>query len=174
MKSKVTIVLGMVLIALAIVSRLIPHPMNFAPITAIALFGGMYFDKRFAPILPLAALLISDYFLGFYPGIEFVYASFIISVGIGMWLRDRKSVLMIAGVTVANSVLFFLISNFGVWTSELIYPKTVAGLAECYVAALPFFRNTLLGDVFYVAVLFGLYEFALKYLPKTEATKVQS
>ncbi len=172
MKSKVNIVFGIILIALAIISRLIPHPMNFAPITAIALFGGVYFDKRFAPILPLAALLISDFFLGFYPGIEFVYASFIVSVGIGMWLKTRKSVLMIAGVTVANSVLFFLISNFGVWSVELLYPKTLVGLGECYIAALPFFRNTLLGDVFYVTVLFGVYEYAMKYLPKVQVTKL--
>ncbi len=165
------LVVGMVLVALATISRLIPHPMNFAPITAIALFGGMHFDKRFAPVLPLLSLLISDYFIGFYDGIIWVYASFIISVGAGMWLKSRKNVPLIVAATIANSVLFFVISNFGVWYSELLYPRTFAGLVECYTLALPFFRNTLAGDLFYVAVMFSAYEIVMKYLPKTEATK---
>ena len=162
---------GTALVVLAALSRLIPHPMNFAPITAIALFGGMYFDKRFAPVLPLLALLISDYFIGFYDGIMWVYASFIISVGAGMWLKSHKSVPMVVSATVANSILFFIISNFGVWYSELLYPRTFAGLIECYTLALPFFRNTFAGDLFYVAAMFGAYEIVMKYLPKTEATK---
>ena len=172
MNSRLQLLLGVVLIALASFSRLIPHPMNFAPIMALALFGGVYFDKRIAPILPLAALLISDYFIGFYQGIEFTYAAFIISVFVGMWLKSRKTVPMIAGVTIASSILFFIISNFGVWYVEILYPKTFAGLMECYAMALPFFRNTIAGDLFYVAVMFGVYEAAMKYLPKTEATKV--
>ena len=171
MNSRLQLLVGVVLIALASLSRLFPHPMNFAPIMALALFGGAYFDKRIAPILPLAALLISDYFIGFYPGIEFTYMAFIISVFIGMWLKSRKTVPVIVGVTVANSVLFFIISNFGVWYVEILYPKTFAGLLECYAMALPFFRNTIAGDLFYVAVLFGVYEVALKYLPKAETTK---
>lgn len=165
------LLVGTALIALAALSRLIPHPMNFAPITAIALFGGMYFDKRVAPVLPLLALLISDYFIGFYDGIGWVYGSFIISVGAGMWLKSRKSISMIGATTFASSVLFFIISNFGVWYSELLYPRTFAGLIECYTLALPFFRNTLAGDLFYVGVMFGVYEMVIKYLPKAEATK---
>ncbi|MEW5799487.1 MAG: DUF6580 family putative transport protein [Bacteroidota bacterium] len=171
MNSRMQLVVGTALVVLAALSRLIPHPMNFAPITAIALFGGMYFDKRFAPVLPFLALLISDYFIGFYDGIMWVYGSFIVSVGTGMWLKSRKSVPVIAAATVANSILFFVISNFGVWYSELLYPRTFAGLVECYTLALPFFRNTLAGDLFYVAVMFGAYEILMKYLPKAEATK---
>jgi len=171
MNSRIQLIVGVVVILLAALSRLMPHPMNFAPITAIALFGGMYFDKRFAPVLPLLALLISDYFLGFYDGIEWVYASFLLSVGTGMWLRSRKNVPLIVVATIGNSILFFLITNFGVWMSGMLYPKTFSGLVECYIMALPFFRNTIAGDLFYVAVMFGVYELAIKYFPKTEVTK---
>lgn len=171
MNSRMQLLAGVLLVALAAVSRLIPHPMNFAPITAIALFGGMYFDKKYAPAVPLLALLISDYFIGFYDGVLWVYGSFVVSVGAGIWLRSRKSVGMIAGATIINSVLFFVISNFGVWYSEIMYPKTMAGLIECYTMALPFFRNTLAGDLLYVATMFGAYEIVLKYLPKTKTTQ---
>ncbi len=172
MNSKLNIILGIALIALAALSRLIPHPMNFAPITAIALFGGVYFDKRFAPVLPLAALLISDYFLGFYDGIAWVYGSFLLVVALGMFISNRKSVPVIAGTTVASSILFFLITNFGVWQAGVLYMPNWNGLVECYIAAIPFFRNALIGDLFYVAVMFGAYELAMKYFPKVQATKV--
>ncbi len=171
MNSRLQFLLAVVLVVLAALSRLIPHPMNFAPITALALFGGVYFDKRVALILPLAAMLISNYFIGFYDGMEWVYASFILSVFAGMWLKSHKTVPVIAAATLANSVMFFIISNFGVWYVEILYPKTFAGLMQCYAMALPFFRNTVAGDLFYVAVMFGVYELAAKYLPKTEATK---
>ena len=171
MNSRLQFLLAVALVALAALSRLIPHPMNFAPIMALALFGGVYFDKRVALILPLAAMLISDYFISFYPGIEFTYVAFAISVFAGMWLKSHKTVPVIAATTLASSVLFFIVSNFGVWYVEILYPRTFPGLMECYAMALPFFRNTLAGDLFYVAVMFGAYEVAMKYLPKTEATK---
>jgi len=172
MNSRMQLLVGVVLVILASLSRLIPHPMNFAPITALALFGGVYFDKRVALILPLAAMLISNYFIGFYAGMEWVYASFILSVFWGMWLKSHKTVSMIAVTTLANSVMFFIVSNFGVWHVEILYPKTFAGLMECYAMAVPFFRNTIAGDIFYVTVMFGAYELAMKYLPKVETTKV--
>lgn len=172
MNSNTKIVIGVVLVLAAAFSRLIPHPMNFAPITAIALFGGMYFDKRIAPILPLAALMISDYFLGFYSGIVWVYSGFLIVTFLGMMASNRRSVGITAGSTLAGSVLFFVVTNFGVWQSGTFYPMTMGGLVECYAAAVPFFRNALVGDVFYVTVLFGSYELAMKYLPNTSAQKV--
>ncbi len=162
---------GTVLILAAAFSRLIPHPMNFAPITAIALFGGMYFDRRIAPVLPLAALIISDYFLGMYSGIVWVYSAFLLVTLLGMAASHRKSVGTVAGSTLAGSVLFFLITNFGVWQSGALYPMTMNGLADCYLAAIPFFRNSLAGDLFYVTVLFGVYETALKMFPSAETSK---
>lgn len=172
MNSRSQLLFAVILIVAASISRLIPHPMNFAPITAIALFGGIYFDRRFAPILPLSALLISDYFLGMYEGILWVYGSFILVVAIGMIARTHKSIPVIAGSTLAGSLLFFFITNFGVWQSGILYPLTWDGIVACYVAALPFFRNTVLGDIFYVTVLFGVYEFGLRYIPQLRAAKI--
>ena len=171
MNSKTSFVLASVLIALAALSRLIPHPMNFAPITAIALFGGVYFNGKFSPILPLAALFISDIFLGFYSGIVWVYGSVLLIVAIGLVIRRYKTVPVVFGATMAGSLLFFLITNFGVWQAGMFYTKDFTGLVECYTAAIPFYRNSLMGDLFYVAVMFGVYELVMKYLPKFQSTK---
>lgn len=172
MSTTTKLYLGTALILAAAFSRLIPHPMNFAPITAIALFGGMYFDKKFAPILPLFALIISDYFLGFYQGITWVYGSFVLITFLGIFASRKKSFGMVAGSTIAGSILFFIVTNFGVWQSGILYPITFDGLVACYVAAIPFFRNAIVGDVFYVTVLFGSYELLMKYLPNRVAQKV--
>jgi hypothetical protein len=172
MNKRTSLLFAIALIALAGFSRLIPHPMNFAPITAIALFGGVYFNGKFSPILPLAALLISDLFLGFYEGIVWVYGSFLLVVAIGLLIRRYKTVPVVFGATIAGSLLFFLITNFGVWQAGLFYTKDFSGLIECYAAAIPFYRNSVMGDLFYVTVMFGVYEMAMKYLPNVQSTKV--
>ncbi len=172
MKTRTSLLLAVLLIALAAFSRLIPHPMNFAPITAIALFGGVYFNGKISPILPLAALLISDLFLGLYDGIAWVYGSFLLVVAIGLVIRRYKSVPVVFGATIVSSLLFFLITNFGVWQAGLFYTKDFSGLVECYAAAIPFYRNSVMGDLFYVSVMFGVYELVTKYLPKVQSTKV--
>ncbi len=164
--------LAFVLILAASLSRMLPHPLNFTPLAAIALFGGVYFDKKFAIIVPLAALLISDYFIGFYGSMYWVYGSFVLIGITGMMLKNRKSLAMIFAGTLSSSVLFFVITNFGVWFSGTMYTKTFEGLATCYVAAIPFFRNTLAGDVFYVAVLFGVYELALRFVLERKTVHV--
>jgi hypothetical protein len=154
------------LILFAAMSRLLPHPANFVPITAIALFGGVYLDKKHTFIVPIAALLISDYFIGFYQGWQWVYGSFIAIGFIGLWLRNHKEILPVIGASLTGSLLFFIVTNFGVWVSaQSGYAHNVSGLLECYVAAIPFFRNTLAGDLMYVGVLFGVYELAKKYVP---------
>ena len=163
------------LIFLAALSRLLPHLPNFAPITALALFGGMYLDKKHTFIVPIAAMLISDYFIGFYPGMIWVYASFIAIGFIGLLLRNHRGVVQTVGATLAGSILFFVVTNFGVWiSSQVSYPHNVAGLVECYVAAIPFFRNTLLGDVVYVGAMFGLFELAKKFVPALQPDPVAS
>ena len=164
-----------VLIVIAAFSRLLPHPANFTAIAGIALFGGVYLDRRFAFIVPIAAMLISDYFIGFYSGMYWVYGSFVLIVLLGLWLKDHKRPLYIAGGTIAGSILFFVVTNFGVWmTSGSMYAPTWSGLVECYVAAIPFFRNTLSGDVFFVAVMFGAYEGILLLLKKEETEQSAS
>ena len=157
------------LILLAALSRLLPHPANFAPITALALFGAVYLDRKHTFIVPIAAMLISDYFIGFHSAMMYVYSSLIMTGFIGLWLKDHRGVAQTAGATLAGSILFFIVTNFGVWISaQVTYPHTFAGLMECYVAAIPFFRNTLLGDAVYVGLMFGLYELMKRVIPQLQ------
>jgi hypothetical protein len=149
------VVTGIVFAAAAL--RLAPHPMNFAPIGALALFGGSYFSsKRASFAIPLLSLMAGDIFIGFHRLIFYVYASFIVSVAIGLLLRRKRTVARIGAATIAGAVQFFVVTNFAVWfTSTGTYAKTVSGLAACYVAGLPYFWNTLAGDAFYTVLLFG-------------------
>src|SRR5215831_20776184 len=129
----------------AAASRLLPHPPNLTPIAAMALFGGAYFaDKRLAFLVPLAALLLSDIVMGLYNQIPVVYGSFALIVCLGFWLQKRRTWLRVASATLVSSVLFFITTNFAVWAFGSLYPKTMKGLLACYVAAIPFFRHTLL------------------------------
>lgn len=158
------IISPLVIIAFAVVLRLLPHLPNVAPIAAMALFGGVYLNKKYALIVPVIALFVSDIFLGFYPDMAFVYGSFLLTGLIGLWLRQRKSFRNIILASIGSSMLFFLITNFGVWLMGTMYDKTLSGLFEAYLMGLPFFRNTLLGDFGYVALFFGSYELVLRYL----------
>ncbi|MDO8462332.1 MAG: hypothetical protein Q7S98_05685 [Deltaproteobacteria bacterium] len=161
MKPRFLMIVGMILAAA--LSRLIPHPLNFAPIVAMALFGGACFSKKqTALIVTFGALLLSDLLLGFYPDVLVVYASYLLIIGLGTLLKNRRSPLPVAAATLASSLLFFVVTNFGVWAIQPIYPKTVAGLVACYVAAIPYFSNTLAGDAVYVTILFGALALAEK------------
>ena len=164
LKPRFLVLVSMILVAAA--SRLIPHPPNMTSLTAAALFGGAYFsDRRLAFLVPLSALFLSDLVLGFYRHMEVVYLSFALIVIIGLWLQKHRTALPIAGAALASSVLFFVLTNFGVWAFDALYPKTLTGLVACYVAAIPFFQNTLLGDLLYTAVLFGGFALLEKWLP---------
>ncbi len=152
---------------LAALVRLAPHPPNFSPIGGVALFGGARLRGWQAYVVPLLALAITDPIRsrmeGGYPayssGTIIVYASFMISVFLGRtFLRNTNSPVRIASVVFAGSLQFFLITNFFSWFSlGDIYPRTLSGLATCYIAALPFYGRTLLGDLFFSGVLFGAY-----------------
>lgn len=147
----------------AVVLRLIPHLPNFAPIAALALFGGTYLNKKYAIGIPILAMLVSDYFIGFadhWTTIS-VYSSFFLIGLIGLWLRSHKNIQNTIGATLTGSFLFFIITNFTVWAATPWYEKSVVGFVKCFTLAIPFFRNTLLGDLFYVGVMFGLYELVL-------------
>jgi hypothetical protein len=136
--------------------RLVPHFPNFTPIGAMAVFGGAYFGKRgLAFVAPIAAMLLSDAIIGFHSGILFVYASVALIVLLGQLALSRPTVLRVGAAALASSVLFFVITNFGTWLLSGMYPMTLSGLAACYVAAIPFFQNTIAGDLFYSALLFG-------------------
>ena len=150
-----------IIIVAAVGLRLVPHMPNFAPISAMALFGGAYLDKRLAVLLPLSAMIISDLFIGFYSPMVMlsVYGSFVLIGLIGMWLRRRKSPKNIFLASISSSVLFFLITNFAVWAAGS-YSRGLDGLLASYIMGIPFFRGTFLGDFFYTGLFFGGYELA--------------
>lgn len=164
----------------AVLLRLVPHMPNFAPITAIALFGGANLGKRFSILVPLLAMAISDYLLLYinpFSGPDFshiypitamfhtttfyVWGSFAISSLIGIWLQKHKKSQAIIAASLLASLQFFLITNFGVW-AEGMYGRGLDGLMQSYIMGLPFFRWTLLGDLFYTIMFFGTYELALR------------
>lgn len=140
-------------------ARLLPHLPNFTPIAAIALFAGVYLSKRTAFFLPIAIMLISDIFIGFYDIkiMFFVYFSFGLSVLLGLWLKNNKKWRNIIIGSILASLAFFVITNFAVWVFTPWYAKTIEGLAKCYLLAIPFFRNSLMGDLFYSTLFFGAY-----------------
>ena len=141
---------------IAILCRLLPHLPNFTPITAIALFGGLYFsNKTMAYLVPLLIMALSDLFLGFHSISIVVYAAFILVSFIGTQTK-KPSVFTV----LISSISFFVITNFGVWL--IGYPKTWTGLVECYTLAIPFFRNSLLGDFFYAGVMILGFNFVQK------------
>ena len=144
------------IILIAIVSRFLPHPPNFAPITAIALLASKGFDNRFTSFLvPLVAMIISDFFIGFHSTIFYVYGSYIL---ITLYGRLSKNITTVT--VIFSSIIFFFITNLGVWLNG--YPLTIEGFLSCYMMAIPFFINTLLGDLFYSAIMI----FSFKYLMK--------
>ncbi len=149
----------------AALMRFLPHPPNVAPIGAMALFGGALFARKgVALAMVFTAMLLSDILLGFEPA-PIVYFAFAGVIGIGFLLRKHRNLLRIAGASVAGSVLFFVVTNFSVWATGVLYPQTIEGLVTCFVAAIPFFHNTLLGDAFFTAVLFGGFAFAEQRFP---------
>lgn len=146
--------------------RLVPHPPNFSPIAAMALFSGAYLPKRpLAFAAPFGALLLSDLVLGFYAGIGFVYFSFALVVMIGWLLSSRRSPLRIGAAALASAIVFYAITNFAMWLFSGLYPHSVGGLVACYGAAIPFFQNSLAGDLVYTALMFGGFEAAQALLP---------
>jgi hypothetical protein len=153
-KHRLTFLTGMVLTAA--MSRLIPHPPNFTPLAALALFGGANFaGKRTAFLVPFSALFLSDLFLGFCMLTPVVYGSFALIVCLGFWLRRGRTVGRVTAAIVAGAVLFFTLTNFGEWALTSLYPKSIGGFTACYVTAIPFFWNTVAGDFVYSALLFG-------------------
>lgn len=147
-----------VMILAAAFTRLIPHPPNFTAVGAIALFGGAYFtEKKYAFIIPMLAMLLSDLIIGFHNGMLSVYVSFVLIVGIGIVLSRNIKLKNVVTASLLSSVLFFVLTNFQMWIQGTLYAKNISGLIACYVAAIPFFHHTVLGDLFFVGILFGLF-----------------
>ncbi len=165
-----------VLILLAAASRLLPHAPNFTPVAALGLFAGATLGRRSAWLVPFGALLVSDLFLGFYqPASMFWnYAGFAACLVIGSGvIGTSRSLVRLGGATLASSLAFFALSNFGMWAGGY-YPRTLAGLGECYAAGLPFFRNTFTSDVVYTAALFGGLALLRRFFPEREKAPVRA
>ena len=152
---------------------------NAAPIAAIALFGGAYLmDKRMAFIIPLLAMFMSDVLLqvtykmgmqpyvGFHATMPVIYGCFILTVIIGIYLRNRIKPLPIVGAALLSSVIFFLTTNFAIWARGVTFPMNITGLLLCYEVALPFFKNTLVSNLAFTAVLFGGFEVIKSRIPE--------
>jgi hypothetical protein len=160
--SRTALWLAVALVVFGVLMRLVPHPDNLAPVGAIALFGGAVLPRKLGWWLPLAVMIMSDLFIGFYSSVLFTWAAFLLVGLYGLSLRNRSNWFRIPLGALGSAVVFFIISNFGVWVQGNMYPLTWAGLVECYQMALPFFRNTFLGDLLYTTVLFGGYALALR------------
>lgn len=162
-------------IAAAAAMRLVPHPPNFTPVGAMALFGGAYLGRRpLAFAAPLGALLLSDLVLGFYAGMATVYLATAAAVLIGWALQSRQTVRRVGAAALASSVLFFVVTNFAVWLGSGMYPHSMAGLGDCFAAAVPFFQNSVAGELFYSAILFGGFALIQRVAPQLRAGEPQA
>jgi len=159
---------ALLLLIIGVFYRFVPHPPNFSPLAAIALFGGFYFRKMRFALIPVAILFLTDIFLGFYQtGIMLsVYFSFILIAFLGIQIRKKTSLATIIGGSLLGSILFFFLTNFSVWIFGNWYAHNFSGLTHCFYLAIPFFRNTLLGDLFFSSVFFGIYEASQIYITK--------
>lgn len=192
MKIKENLWVVIVIIGVAIITRIIPHYPNFTALGAAALFGGAYMCRKYGFLIPVVALFLSDLILNnllyakqfpheydgfvlFVPQTLWTYGALILIVVLGSRFIREGKLLSLIGTSVSASVVFFLITNFAVWPGSTIYPKSIEGLLMSYGAGLPFFWNTLISDLFFVAVFFGGYALAKTYLfDKAEKTTSQT
>ncbi|TAH38846.1 MAG: hypothetical protein EYC69_14270 [Bacteroidetes bacterium] len=151
--------LAMGLILFAALTRLLPHPYNFTALGAMALFSGVTFGKhKWAYLLPFIVLILTDLILGLHVSMIPVYACIALTVFLGTRVQNKPGILNIAILSLTSSSIFFLITNLPIWYADLsLYPMTIAGTLESYSMAIPFFKNQILGDLFYNTLLFGIY-----------------
>jgi len=162
-------------VALAAILRVLPHPWNLTPIGAMALFSGAMFRNRWvAFLLPLASLFAGDLFVGFHKLMFVVYASFAVSIAVGRWLAQTRSLSRIGGAVLLGALQFFVVTNFAMWAIGGFYPRTSTGLAACFAAAIPFFWNTLAGDALYAGILFGGFRLAEKIFMSVQERSVEA
>jgi hypothetical protein len=169
------------LVVFAVATRIIfneLHLFNFNAVMAAGLFGGAYLTRhRFGFAIPLVAMLATDLVIGVYDWklMSFVYGALAISVLLGKFYAKDATLLRYAGVVLGGSALFFAVTNGAVWLfgDGTFYPHTLSGLVECYTMGLPFYKNTLIGDLTWTTVLFGSYELFRLKAPKPSVQSVQ-
>ncbi len=184
MTNKRTLLLsGFILVAA--ISRIIPHPYNFAPIGAMSIFGAAYFtNKKLSFILPLVAMFISDLlvnnllFASFYggfvlftPNFWWMYGAIGLIVLAGIFILKKVNMKTVIAGSLSASIIFFLVTNFGAWMTNPAYPPTLSGLMTSYAMGIPFFHYTVLGDLFYSGVLFGAFEFVKQRNPALQLAR---
>lgn len=163
--------LALALILSGILLRFAPHAPNFTPVAAIALFGGVYLNKKHSIIVPLALMMGSDIFLGLHNVIGFTWGAFVLIAVLGYFVKKHKTPVVIISASLASSVLFYIVSNFGVWVMGW-YPHTAKGLLDCYIMALPFLRNFTAATLTYSLVFFGIYELVARTAKNTKLASV--
>jgi hypothetical protein len=169
MKEETKKIVGIgIIILLIAATRLLKHPYNFTPVTAMSIFAGCYLRKHWGIIFPLMGMLSSDYFIGFYDWklMAAVYIGIGISFYVGWYLQNKIKWYRVILAALFSSIAFFVISNFAVWLFYQWYPHTLSGLIQCFALALPFFKNSLAGDLIYTTAIFGAYEFVRQYLAR--------
>jgi hypothetical protein len=164
--------LALLLIITGILLRFMPHAPNVNPVAAIALFGAVYLPtKRLVLIVPLSLMIISDLFLGLHDIIVFTWTSTLLISLLGLAFKKSNKTMAILGGSLTGSIVFFIITNFGVWASGW-YPQTPAGLIECFIAGIPFFRNYLASTLVYSCAFFGIYELSARFIRNTKFSAV--
>lgn len=150
--SRLLAILGFIMIG--VISRLLPHPPNFTSLNAIALLGTIYFQNRWISLaMVFSTLFLSDLFIGFHSTMPFVYLSFGLIISLGYHFKSHRFLKTAPLLCFCSSLLFFFVSNFGVWMTSSLYPKTISGLGVCYLAAVPFLMNQIMGDLVYISIL---------------------
>lgn len=163
--------LALSLILIGILLRFMPHAANFTPVAAIALFSGAYLKKKYAILVPLLLMAVSDIFIGMHNVLIFTWGSFILTAFLGKAIQKRKSIMPVFGMSLISSLVFFLITNFGVWAMGW-YPQNLKGLIDCYVMGIPFLRDFTISTLIYSAVFFTAYELIARNVRETKLEKV--
>jgi hypothetical protein len=153
----------LLLIATGVLSRFIPHPANFTAVGSLALFSGFRFSSKKALFITITTMLLTDCVFGFHSVMWATYGSLFLTIVLGRAIRRNYNFRIVTLISLSSSMLFFLMTNFAVWVIPgSMYPKTVFGLVDSYIMAIPFFRNSILGDFAYSWIFFGAYEFVTR------------
>jgi hypothetical protein len=173
--------LALVLTILSGLARLLPHPPNFTPVGAMSLFAGARLRGWWAYLVPLAMMAITDPLLhlmfgipGYTKASPLIYASFLFNVWIGRRLAVSENPIRIGAAAFLCSLQFFVVTNFAVWYGSTFYAHSVAGLTECYSAAIPFWGRTLAGDLVFAGILFGLHAWLSRRVALDERPQLQT
>ena len=163
--------LGLILVGLGVLFTVLPHPDNFTPVMAIALFSGVVLAPRIALVVPLIVMIASDLIIGPHALYPLTWGSFFLVSLLGAAIRKNAKIKQIFFGTLGGSILFYLVTNLGVFVFQNMYEKSLSGLVQCYVMALPFFRNSLLGDLFFSGIFFGVFAIVKHYSRKLASQK---